>query len=185
MSSDTGWAEGPTLSVWVYDSPRGAAAGKLRLERLSQRGAVTVVDVATVTWVRGAHRPRIGRPHVDPGFSATRRSPLEVLLGRLMFPGPDTADNARELGRDLAGTGLGEDFLRELGESLVPDASALVVLSREVDFGEVRLVIERGRARGDVRLLHALLADDGITRLEELAHRTAVVDRSHGWGEHA
>ena len=181
MSSDTGWTEGPTLSVWVYDSPRGAAAGKLRLERLSQRGAVVVVDVATVTWVRGAHRPRIGRPHLDPTFSATRRSPLEVLLGRLMFPGPQTTDNPRELTRELSGTGLGPDFLREVAESLVPDSSALVVLSREVDFGEVRLVIERGRARGDVRLIHAFLEPDGIERLDVLAHRSATVERWPGW----
>ena len=181
MISDTGWAEGPTLSVWVYDSPRGAAAGKLRLERLSQRGAVVVVDVATVTWVRGAHRPRIGRPHLDPTYSATRRSPLEVLLGRLMFPGPDMADNARELGRDLTGTGLEEDFLREMARSLVPDASALVVLARQADFGEVRLVIERGRARGDVRLMHAFLSADGITRLEALAHRSASGNWWQGW----
>jgi uncharacterized membrane protein len=171
MSADTAWTQGPTLSVWIYDSPRGAAAGKVRLERLSQRGAVVVVDVATVTWVRGAHRPRIGRPHVDPGFGATRRSPLEVLLGRLMFPGPGIGDNARELGRDLCGVGIGEDFLREMGESFVPDASALVVLSREADVGDVRLVIERGRARGDVRLMHASLAADGIASLEALGHR--------------
>lgn len=177
MSADTVWTEGPTLSVWIYDSPRGAAAGKVRLERLSQRGAVVVVDVATVTWVRGAHRPRIGRPHLDTTFGSSRRSPLEVLLGRLMFPAPQVADNARELARELRPTGLGEDFLQEVGEAFVPDASALVVLSRVADFDEVRLVIERGRARGDVRLLHAFLTPDGITSLEELAHRSAAGDR--------
>jgi uncharacterized membrane protein len=176
MSSGTAWTDEPTLSVWIYDSPRGAAAGKVRLERLSQRGAVVVVDVATVTWVRGAHRPRIGRPHVETTFGASRRSPLEMLLGRLLFPSPDLADNARALAREFGGSGLDEDFFLEMGAGFVPDASALLVLSRGADFEEVRVVTERGRARGDVRFMHALLSGDGLSALEALAHRNPAAD---------
>lgn len=177
MDSDTAWTEGPTLSAWMYDSPRGAAAGKVRLDRLSQRGAVVVVDAVTVTWVRGAHRPRIGRPHVGTMLAASRRSPLEVLLGLLMFPHAATAEGLCRLTSELCGSGVTEEFLQRLREGFVPDTSALVVLTRGADIEEVQQVIERGRARGDVRLLHVPLAPDGLPVLEGLAHRGVALDR--------
>lgn len=185
----TAWTEGPALSVWTYDSPRGAAAGKVRLERLSQRGAVVVVDVATVIWIRGAHRPRIGRPQLGTTSLESRRSTLEVLLGRLVFwphgAAPDmpggvpedvpadvpagASDGLADLARELAGTGLTEEFLRRVRAGFLPDSSALIVLSRVADFREVELVVQRGRARGDVRLAHLPLTAAGLAALEAFA----------------
>jgi uncharacterized membrane protein len=172
MDSDTAWTKGPTLSAWIYDSPNGAAAGKVRLQRLSQRGAIVVVDAVTVTWVRGAHRPRIGRPHGGTMQAAIRRSPLEVLLGRLMFP-HGALDGVADLASALHGSGLNEEFLRRLRERFVPDTSALLVLTRWADFDEVQLVIGRGRARGDVELFYAPLTETGLPALEALTHRNA------------
>jgi len=171
------WAGGPALSVWIYDSPRGASAGKLRLARLSQRRAVVVLDAATVTWIRGAHRPRIGHSHPRTATSAEDRSPLEVLLGRLMWPAEGESEGGSDrfsaLARELRATGLDEGFLRQLRESFVPDVSALVVLSLEADFEEVQTVVERGRARGDVRYLHVTLTNEQLSALELLAHAYA------------
>lgn len=176
METDSAWTNGPTLSAWVYDSPRGAAAGKVRLGRLSQRGALVVVDAATVTWVHGAHRPRIGPLHHGAVLGPSRRSPVEVLLGRLLFQ-HGCRDRVGDLVRELAGSGVGEEFLQALLDGFVPDASALVVLTRSADLDEVQLVIERGRARGDVRLLHATLRDGGIEALEAMAHRNVMPGR--------
>ena len=53
------------LTVWLYDSAMGAAAGEVRLKDLQQQGAVKVVDAVTVTWVPGAHQPRIGHLRHD------------------------------------------------------------------------------------------------------------------------
>jgi hypothetical protein len=44
----------------------------------------------------------------------------------------------------------------------------MLVLSTRADFDAVRTVIERGTARGDVRLLHAILTDDGVEVLAGL-----------------
>src|SRR4051812_35820919 len=49
-----------TLTIWLYDTAMGAAAGEVRLKDLQRRGAVRVVDALTVTWVPGADRPHIG-----------------------------------------------------------------------------------------------------------------------------
>jgi uncharacterized membrane protein len=169
MDLDTAAVEGPTLSAWMYDSPRGAAAGKLRLNRLSRRGGVAVVDAAVVTWVKGAHRPRVGRPHLAALSRAADPSPLEVLLGQLLFPRRRPGDSLVRLAWALEGSGVTEDYLRELRAGLVPDTSALLVLSRGAALHEVQLVIERGRARGDVRLLLAPLTSDGLGVLQAFA----------------
>ncbi|GAB7007020.1 hypothetical protein JCM18899A_44930 [Nocardioides sp. AN3] len=178
--SDSTWTEGPTLSAWWYDSPRGAVAGKLRLDRLVQRGAVIAVDVATATWVGGAHRPRVGNGHGGLMLGASRSSPLEVLLS-LVLSHPRMSDGElRELMHEIGRTGITEGFLRELRDGLVPDSSALVVLSLGADVEAVQEVIERGRARGDVRLLHTPIDPDGLADLEHFARRSAHPDGELG-----
>jgi hypothetical protein len=117
-------------------------------------------------WIKGAHRPRLGRPHAPPTGSVKDRSPLDVFLSRLIFPSKAGGDHVSTLAGELQATGLGEDFLRELKESLVPDMSALLVLSLAADFHEVQAVVERGRARGDVRHLHVTLTGEELTALE-------------------
>ncbi len=175
MSPDTGWATGPTLSAWIYDSPRGAAAGQVRLHRLCRRGAVTVVDAATVMWARGAHRPRIGYLPTGAPAGGRRGSPLGVLLERLMVSADpaNPTDAVVSMARQLSGIGLGADFLRGLRLALVPDTSGLLVLSRSADLDQVQVVIERGVARGDVRLLHAVLGRDAPAVLERFTSRSA------------
>lgn len=177
MDSDFAWTEGPTLWAWIYDSPKGAAAGRVRLDRLSRRGAVVVVDAATVSWVRGAHRPRIGFPHLGWMTGANRGSALGAVLERLLFPEKASPDHVHDLAVELRGTGLDESFLTQLCEAFEPDSSALLVLSREADLDEVELVIERGIARADVRLLHTFLTDREVRVLEARTHRSAAV----GW----
>jgi len=176
MASDIAWTEGPTLSAWIYHSPRGAAAGTVRLQRLSQKGAVVVVDAATVTWVRGAHRPRLGRPQPGTVPGPRRASPLGVLLERLVRADGAAADDLARLAAELSDTGMTVDFLRRLRDDLVPDSSALLVLSLAADFDEVQLVIERGRARGDVQLAHVHLGNEGLAAIEALARTGAASD---------
>lgn len=173
MGGGAAWADGPALSVWIYDSPRGAAAGKVRLARLSQRRAVVVLDAATVTWIKGAHRPRIGRPHARTATSVKHMSPLDVLLRQLMAPAEDGADQVLTLADELRAAGLSEEFLRELAATFAPDASALLVLSLAADFDEVQAVVERGRARGDVRYLHVTLTEEEVAALELAARAHA------------
>lgn len=171
MNVDAAWMEGPALSAWIYDSPKGAAAGRVRLNRLSRRGAVVVIDAATVSWVQGAHRPRIGFPRIEWMTGATPGSALGAVLGRLLFPGHASADHVHQLALELRGTGLDEPFLARLCEAIEPGSSVLLVLSREAEFHDVELVIERGVARGDVRLLRTSLNDQQLTVLETLTHR--------------
>ncbi len=161
----------PTLTAWIYHSPMGAAAGEIRLRQLCRRDAVTLEDAVTLTWVPGAHRPRIGRPgHV--GASASLRSTvLSDLAGVLLAAsdgpgGPDRPDGVARLAGSLEGTGLDRRFLDDVAHAITPGSSALLVLARDADLDAVRVVVERGRARGDVRLLYRWLSPDAPARLQ-------------------
>lgn len=152
------------LTVWIYDSALGAAAGEVRLRELRQRNALHVHDAVTVTWMPGTHQPRIGHLRRETSAAAARGSVLGGLLELLFLPrapGATTGTAPHELAPRLSGTGIDQVFLEEITRQLHAETSALVVLSSHADLDEVRPVIERGLARGDVVLMHALLPDDG------------------------
>jgi uncharacterized membrane protein len=71
------------------------------------------------------------------------------------------------LGR-LRHTGVDQAFIDEIAERLVPGSSALLVLAEDVDFDAVGPVLERGRTRGDVTLMKAVLPDDVPVDFREL-----------------
>jgi uncharacterized membrane protein len=163
-------ADAPTLTVWIYDSAMGAAAGEVRLKDLKERNALQVHDAVTVAWIPGAHRPRIGHLRYETSAGATRGSVLGGLVG-LIFLAPATGDVARgsmvALAQRLLGIGIDQTFLEEFRAQVGPDTSALLVLSGHEDLDEVRPVIERGLAREDVALMHAQLPLGALEILSE------------------
>jgi uncharacterized membrane protein len=153
----------PALSVWVYDSAMGAAAGEVRLKSLRQRGALRVHDAITVSWMPGAHQPRIGHLRRETSAAAARSSVLGGLVGLIFLDpaaGTDAGAGIAALAQRLRGTGVDLGFLEEIKARLHSETSALLVLSSDADLDEVRPVIERGLIRGDVTLMHALLPGD-------------------------
>lgn len=152
----------PSLTVWIYDSALGAAAGEVRLRNLRQRDALHVHDAITVSWMPGAHQPRVGHLRHETSAGAARGSVLGGLVA-LIFLDPDERSGSgtgiAALARGLDGTGIDRTFLEDIKRQLHPETSALLVLSSDVDLDEVRPVVERGLARGDVVLMHARLPD--------------------------
>lgn len=159
-----------TLSVWHYDTAMGAAAGEVRLKDLQQQGAVRVVDAITVTWVPGADEPHLGHLLRHGAASIARASMLGALVGSLLLD-PDTDSAA--LADRLRGTEIDEEFLEEVRIRIRPGTSALLVLSSEADLDAVRGIVERGLARGDVRLLHVRLPDGAPDTLQALVEPVA------------
>jgi uncharacterized membrane protein len=153
-------AAAPALTVWIYDTALGAAAGSVRLRNLRERGALRVHEAITVSWMPGVHQPRIGHLRHETSAGAARASVLGGLVD-LIFRTPGTAASAgpgiAQLALRLNGTGIDQAFLEEMHAQLHPESSALLVLSGDVDLDVVRPVVERGLARGDVVLMHAQL----------------------------
>ena len=100
-------------------------------------GGSTIATAALTS--AGDHHSAVGQPDIDCLARSIRGRPARpkcLVLG--------------------LGTSGGE-----VKAHLRPETSALVVLSGHADFGEIRPVIERGLARGDVVPMHALLPDGG------------------------
>jgi uncharacterized membrane protein len=152
-----------SLTVWQYDTPMGAAAGEVRLKDLQERRALRVVDAVTVTWVPGAHRPRIGHLRHQTTRAAARGSALGALVGALVLApvaGAAAGGGIAAVAQRLRGTGIDRAFLDDVRERLTPGTSALLVLAADVDLDVVRPFVERGLARGDVTLVHATMPED-------------------------
>jgi uncharacterized membrane protein len=160
-----------TLTVWHYESAMGAAAGEVRLKDLQQRGAVRVIDAITVTWVPGADEPHLGHLLRHGAASIARGSMLGALVGLLLLTPTAEADpgaGVAALAHRLRDTGIDEAFLEEVRSLITPGASALLVLTGEADLEAVREFVERGLARGDVRLVQATLRDGAPYALQAL-----------------
>ncbi len=160
-----------TLTIWLYDTAMGAAAGEIRLKDLQQRGAVRVVDALTVTWVPGADRPHIGHLMRRGPAAAATGTALGALVGSLfMAPvvGAVAGAGVDGLAYELRDTGIDRAFLDEAVSRVTPGTSALLVLSQEADLDVVRDFVERGIARGDVTLMHVRLRDGASDALRRL-----------------
>ncbi|GAB7005715.1 hypothetical protein JCM18899A_31880 [Nocardioides sp. AN3] len=167
------------LTVWVYDSAMGAVAGEVRLKSLQQQGALTVHDAVTVTWVNGAHEPRLGHLRHSTTTAVSKGSALGALLGTLVLApalGAAAGAGVGALAQRLRGTGIDKAFLERLRAQLHPGSSALVVLASDADLDAVRPVIERGRARGDVQLLLLDLEEDAPAAVRDMLQAAAAVD---------
>jgi uncharacterized membrane protein len=158
-----------TLTIWLYDSAMGAAAGEIRLKDLQRRGSVRVVDVVTVTWVPGAECPHIGHLMRRSAAATTKGSVLRALAGGLFLAPPAGAGaGVATLADRLRDTGIDSMFLDEVTARLRPGTSALLVLSREADLDAVRTFVERGVARSEVGLMHVCLRENGPAALRLL-----------------
>jgi len=159
------WRAAPSLTIWVYDSPLGATAGEVRFQELARRGAVVVAEAAVVTWVRGSHRPhvRVLRRRASP----PEMSVLGELVRLLARPGVEPADPVSALAERIAGAGIDQQLLVEVRRALAPGTSALLVLASDVDLGVVRPIVEHGRARRGVAMMHADLTPTALDVLRQ------------------
>jgi uncharacterized membrane protein len=176
-----------SLTVWHYDTAMGAAAGEIRLKDLQQQGGVHVVDAVTVTWVPGAEKPHVGHLLRQGPAAVAKGSALGALVGTLFLApvvGAAAGAGVAAVAHRLKDTGIDQAFLEEITSRLKPGTSALLVLSADADLEVLRPFIERGLARGDVRLMHAQLSADAPTELRRLlGQRPSEDDPSPGDGE--
>ena len=162
----------PALTVWIYHSVLGAAAGEVRLRYFRQRNALQLHDAITVSWMHGSHQPRIGHLRHTKSTAAARGSVLGGLAALIFLApaaGVATTWGIGVMAERLRGIGIDRTFLEDVKAQLRPEGSALLVLLGDADLDQVRTVIERGLARGEVVLMHAQLPHDAPDAL-----RTAV-----------
>lgn len=163
------------VAAWLYETAMGAATGEVRLRDLQMTGAFTLLDVASLTWFPGAHRPRVGygRRAVElPG-----RRPPPTVLSSVLRQVLDPRDPAAPAGTSPTG-GVDEQVLTDVRAHLHPGRSVLLVVSTDIDLEVVGPLVQRGLARRGVQLVAAPLDLDELDGLQLTRGRPAARART-------
>lgn len=162
-----------TLTVWSYDTPLGARAGAVRMRKLEDLQALEVLDAVAVTWVPGAHQPRVLRVRPRMKSRPDDVSPLAPLTQALIVSaiGDTRVTSSTSVAEQLFDTGVDAALLQRMADRLAPGLSTLIVLSGKAQLDKVRPVVQHGLMRGGVTLLHAHLEPEIVSALYALAAR--------------
>jgi uncharacterized membrane protein len=136
-----------TLTVWIFDSPGGAASLAARLDTLAKEGALDLVDGAVVEWADSSRKPHTTQ--LRHGVERTIGASLKV--GRLIGAKKGHVEGSLRL------AGLDEETIESVRGELAPGTSTLVLSSAETD--QARLVEAFGGRLTRARLIHSNLSE--------------------------
>jgi hypothetical protein len=131
---------------------------------MEQASTLEVIDAIVVSWMPGAHRPRVTWSWLQ---EVGRREPsLLVALLRTAFAAVSThASIPPDLADRCAAAGLDPTFLEAVTARLAPRSSSLLVLSGAADLSVVIPAVRQRIVSGQVALMQAELPADGPERL--------------------
>lgn len=120
-----------TLTALTFHSLSGAEEALAMVEELQRRDLMQVLDAATIRWPRRARKPD---PHEQA--QAAGHSPLDGSFWRLLFGiiflaprfEATPAASGAVVG-SLADIGIDEVFIRDVRAHVIPNTSALFILS--------------------------------------------------------
>lgn len=130
-----------TLTAWKFDTPDGAAAAEQTLLRLQKEELIQVHDAATVSWPKGARKPKTKQLTSLAGIGALSGSFWGLLFGLLFFVpllGMAVGAAAGALGGSLTDVGIDDDFIASVRDKVTPGTSALFLLSSDAVLDKVK-----------------------------------------------
>jgi uncharacterized membrane protein len=155
-----------TLTVWKFDSARGAEDALAQLERMQKEELVQVNDAAYVTWPEGKKKPKTEQLHSLTGAGALGGSFWGLLFGLIFFVpllGMAVGAAMGALSGSMADVGIDDDFIRQVREQVTPGTSALFVMTSNV---VVDKVIDEFRQSG-ATLVSTNLSSEQENKLRE------------------
>jgi uncharacterized membrane protein len=157
----------PSLTVWRYPTPFGVDAGEVRLRRLQEQDALTVLDAVVVIWLPEAEKPTVRRLKHDTAKAAAKGSALGALVGLVVLgpvAGAAAGAAAGAVRHRLKGLGIDDELVERMRGELVPGTSALLLLSTDADIEKIRPLL----ARREATLIHAELGPGVADQLRDL-----------------
>jgi uncharacterized membrane protein len=130
-----------TLTVWKYDTPRGADGAEAIVRELAKQQLVTLHDAATVSWEEGAKKPKTRQLTSLTGAGALGGSFWGLLFGLIFFVpllGAAIGAATGALAGSLADVGIDDSFIDKVREQVTPGTSALFVLSSDAVIDKVK-----------------------------------------------
>ncbi|MCO1659882.1 DUF1269 domain-containing protein [Pseudonocardia humida] len=134
-----------TLTVWRFDSEEGADRAVGTLEDLARKQLITVYDAATVSWPKGAKKPRTRQLNDLAASGALGGAFWGLLFGLLFFVpllGVAIGVAAGALTGALSDVGIDDDFIKRTRDEVTPGTSALFVLTSGAVLDKVSAAFE-------------------------------------------
>lgn len=120
-----------TLTALTFHSLRGAADALATVEQLQQQGLMQILDAATIRWPRRARKPDAHEQAMEAGRASLDGSFWRLLFG-IIFLAPRFEATAAASGAvvgSLADIGIDEVFIMDVRAHVIPNTSALFILS--------------------------------------------------------
>jgi uncharacterized membrane protein len=130
-----------TLTVWKFNSVKGAEEAAESLKMLTSQELITVHDAATVSWEEGAKKPKTEQLHNLTATGAMGGAFWGMLFGLLFFVpllGAAVGAAAGALSASLADVGIDDKFIKRVRDKVTPGTSALFLLSSDAVVDKVK-----------------------------------------------
>jgi uncharacterized membrane protein len=157
-----------TLTVWKFDSVKGADEASETLKQLASQELITVHDAATVSWEEGTTKPRTQQLHNLVGAGALGDAFWGMLFGLIFFVpllGAAIGAATGVLAAPLTDVGIDDAFISRVRDKITPGTSALFTLSSDA---VVDMVKDAFAAQHRPELLYTNLSDEQEAALRQV-----------------
>src|SRR5688500_7769779 len=155
-----------TLTVWKFNSVKGAEEATETLKMLTSQELITVHDAATVSWEEGAKKPKTQQLHNLTATGALGGAFWGLLFGLLFFVpllGMAVGAAMGALSGSLADVGINDEFIKSVRSKVMPGTSALFVMTSDAVLDKVESAFE-GQ---DMELIQTNLSGEDEAKLRE------------------
>ena len=155
-----------TMTVWKFESARGAESALELLERLQKEELLQINDAAYVYWAEGRKKPKTQQLHNMTGVGALGGSFWGLLFGLIFFVpllGVAVGAAMGALTGSMSDVGIDDAFIRKVRDNVTPGTSALFVMTSNVVADKV---LDEFRSTG-ASLISTNLSNEQEARLRE------------------
>ena len=160
-----------TMTVWKFESARGAESALELLERLQKEELLQINDAAYVYWAEGRKKPKTQQLHNMTGAGALGGSFWGLLFGLIFFVpllGVAVGAAMGALTGSMSDVGIDDAFIRKVRDNVTPGTSALFVMTSNVVADKV---LDEFRSTG-ASLISTNLSNEQEARLREVFTET-------------
>ncbi|EME54232.1 DUF1269 domain-containing protein [Amycolatopsis decaplanina] len=130
-----------TLTIWMFNSADGADHAAETVKSLAKRQLISVHDAATVSWPKGASKPKLRQQRNLAGHGALTGAFWGMLFGLIFLVpllGAAVGATAGTLGGLASDYGIDDDLIRQIRGEITEGTSALFLLSSGAVIDKVR-----------------------------------------------
>lgn len=130
-----------TLTVWKFDSVKGAEEAAETLKMLTSQELIKIHDAATVSWEEGSKKPKTQQLHNLMTTGALGGAFWGMLFGLIFFVpllGAAIGAATGALSASLADVGIDDGFINRVRDKVTPGTSALFLMSSDAVVDKVK-----------------------------------------------